>query len=139
MLLRRGRLQSLGDDALDVLDPLAGQGRQRQPDRHDHLPADGQVELEQEVVVLADRTVDDVLDGDDAGGRVAGRHRLEDGPEAGQRCPRHVTEGDEDRVLGERTGLAGIGNGSVSWHRGSMPGAARRDQATVAPKIEPTA
>ena len=49
-----------------------GQRGEAQPDRHDDLAADREVVLDQEVVVLADRAVDDVLDGDDAGrGRPA--------------------------------------------------------------------
>ena len=49
-------------DALDVVDPLTGQRREAEADRHDDLAADDQVVLEQQVVVLADGAVDDVLD-----------------------------------------------------------------------------
>ena len=49
-------------DPLDVLEPLAGQRREAEADRHDDLAADDEVVLEQQVVVLADRAVDDVLD-----------------------------------------------------------------------------
>ena len=51
---------------LDVLDPLTRQRGQTQPHRHHDLAVDHEVELDEEVVVLADRAVDDVLDRDDA-------------------------------------------------------------------------
>ncbi len=56
-------------DPLDVLETLAGQRREAEPDRDDDLAADLQVVLQQQVVVLADGAVDDVLDRDDAGPR----------------------------------------------------------------------
>jgi hypothetical protein len=70
---------------LDVLDALSGQGREAEPDRHNHLARDADVVLDQQVVVLADGAVDDVLDGDDASGRGARRHGVEDRPEARDR------------------------------------------------------
>ena len=54
-------------DALDVVEPLAGERGEAERDRHDDLAADLEIVLEQQVVVLADRAVDDVLDRDDAG------------------------------------------------------------------------
>ena len=56
-------------DPLDPVQPLAGQGGQAQPDRDDDLGAKLQVVLEEQVVVLADRPVDAVLDRDDAADR----------------------------------------------------------------------
>ena len=60
--------------------------------------------LQQQVVVLADRPVDDVLDGHDPcpGGAVG--DRLEDGPKAGHRRPRHIAERDEDGMTKFRLG-----------------------------------
>ena len=95
-------------DPLDVVDPLARQRGQAQADRHDDLGADDEVELEQEVVVLADRAVDDVLDGHDARDGIAGGDGLEDLPEAAERLALDVTECREDRVLGERARLARV-------------------------------
>ena len=97
-------------DPLDVVEALAGQGGQAQPDRHDDLAADLEVVLEQQVVVLADGAVDDVLDRDDAGRGVARGDGLEDLAEAAERDALDVAEGREDGVLGERAGLAGIGD-----------------------------
>ena len=56
-------------DALDVVERLAGQRGEAEADRDDDLAADLEVVLEEQVVVLADRAVDDVLDRDDAGSR----------------------------------------------------------------------
>ena len=97
-------------DALDVVEPLSGERGEAERDRHDDLAADREVVLEQQVVVLADRAVDDVLDRDDAGGGGTRRDGLEDRPEAAQRGPRHVAERREDGVLGEGAGLAGVGD-----------------------------
>ena len=72
-------------DALDVLEPLAGQRREAQADRHDDLARDLEVVLDEQVVVLADGAVDDVLDRDDAGRGLAGRDRVEDRAEAADR------------------------------------------------------
>ena len=94
-------------DPLDVLDPLAGQRGEAEAHRDDDLAADDEIVLEQQVVVLADRAVDDVLDRHDAGGRVAGRDGLEDGAEAAERRPGHVAEDREDGILGEGAGLPG--------------------------------
>ena len=58
-------------DALDLVEPLAGQRRQAEPDRHDDLADDLQVVLEQQVVVLANGPVDDVLDRDHPGAAAA--------------------------------------------------------------------
>ena len=103
-----------------------GQRREAEPDRHDDLAADLQVVLEQQVVVLADRAVDDVLDRDDAGVGLAGRDDLEDLAKAAQRDPRDVAERGDDRVLGERAGLAGIGDRRAPGGRLTGAAASRR-------------
>ena len=72
-------------DALDVLEPLAGERGEAQPHGHDDLAGDRQVVLDEQVVVLADRAVDDVLDRHDAGGGITRRDRVEDRPEAPDR------------------------------------------------------
>ena len=65
----------------------------------------------QQVVVLADRAVDDVLDRDDAGRGLAARRPRRTRPGS---CPsgvaRHVPERREDGVLGEGAGLPGVGH-----------------------------
>ena len=97
-------------DPLDVVDPLAGERGQAQADRHDDFAADDEVEFEEEVVVLADGAVDDVLDGYDAGHRIAPGDGLEDLAEGAERGARDVTEGRQDGILGECAGLTGIGD-----------------------------
>ena len=62
-------------DPLDRLEPLARQRREAQVDRDHDLAADLERELEEQVVVLAHRAVDEVLDGDDAGGGAPGERR----------------------------------------------------------------
>ena len=62
-------------DPLDRVEPLAGQGGEAQADRHDDLGPDDEIVLEQQVVVLAHRAVDDVLDRDHAGDRRRPRRR----------------------------------------------------------------
>ena len=104
-------------DPLDVVERLAGQRGETERDRDDDLTADLQVVLEQEVVVLADRAVDDVLDRDDAGGGIAGGDRIERLAEAAERDARDVAECGDHGVLGERAGLAGIGDRKVGSHR----------------------
>ena len=68
--------------ALDVLEPLARERGEAQPHGDDDLAGDGQVVLDEQVVVLADRAVDDVLDRHDTCGGIAGCDRIEDRPEA---------------------------------------------------------
>ena len=97
-------------DPLDGLQPLAGQRRKAQVDRDHDLAPDLEGELEEQVVVLADRAVDEVLDGDDAGGGASGHDCLEDGAKAahGERRGRGA-EVRVNGVLRERTWLAGEG------------------------------
>ena len=97
-------------DPLDGLEPLAGQRRKAQVDRDHDLAPDLEGELEEQVVVLADRAVDQVLDGDDAGGGASGHDCLEDRAEAahGKRRGRGAEIG-VDRVLRERAWLPGEG------------------------------
>ena len=93
-----------------------GSAARRQPDRDDDLADDRRVVLEQQVVVLADGAVDHVLDGNNAGGvGRPGRERLEYGAEAANGSPVHVAEGREHRVLGERSGLAGVDDLAAGW------------------------
>ena len=54
-------------DPLDPLDRLARERGEAEPDGHDDLADDLQLVLEEQVVVLADRAVDHVLDRDDPG------------------------------------------------------------------------
>jgi hypothetical protein len=108
-------------DAFDVLETLPGKGRQAERDRHDDLAADLELVLEQQVVVLADRAVDDVLDRDHAGGGVARRDDLEHLAKAAQRDAIDVAEGGQDGVLGEGTGFAGIGDGQDRRGRTHRP------------------
>ena len=103
--------------ALDVLDPLTGESGETEPDRHHDLAADHEVVLDQEVVVLADRAVDHVLDRDDARVGLAVGHGPEHRPEAAHARARHVTESGKDRVLGERTGFAGEHDGETGHAR----------------------
>jgi hypothetical protein len=63
--------------------------------------------LEQQVVRLANRAVDNVLDRDDTRVGAAGGNGRENIAEACLRAPRKVTEDREGGVLGERAGLAG--------------------------------
>ena len=105
---------------------------QAQPDRDDDLAADDQVVLHEEVVVLADRAVDDVLDGHDAGRCESRGDRIEDRPEGAQRDALDVAERLEHGVLGEGAGLAGICHGSgVGWsHPASLAAVHGRDTPT---------
>ena len=109
---------------LDVLDPLAGERGEAERDGDHDLAPDLQVELEQQVVVLADRAVDDVLDGDHAGRCAAIGDGLEHLAKASQRRPLDVAEGGDDGILGEGAGLAGVGDGQVDrplWCHGHGP------------------
>jgi len=105
-------------DAIDPFNRLARQSEQGEPDRHTDLADDPDaavVELGQQVVGLADAAPERAFDGDDATiGRTV-RDGLEDRPPC-----RHggalggvgtVAEEGEDRLLGERAGLALIGHG----------------------------
>ena len=56
-------------DPVDLVEPLAGQGGEAQPDRDDDLGPKLEIVLEEQVVVLADRAVDAVLDRDDPADR----------------------------------------------------------------------
>ena len=98
-------------DALDVVEPLAGQRREAQPHGDDDLADDGEVVLDEQVVVLADRAVDDVLDRHDARAR---RHPPATASKTARKLPTAMRsrspERREHRVLGERAGLAGVGD-----------------------------
>ena len=97
-------------DPLDLVESLSGQRRQAEADGHHDLAHDDETVLQQQVVVLADGPVDEVLDGDDAQVRLAGLHGLEDAEEALHRAAQDVSAEGEDRILGERARLAGIGD-----------------------------
>ena len=131
-------------DPLDVVEPLAGQRSEAQPDRDDDLAADHEVVLEQQVVVLADGAVDDVLDRDDAGARRHRRRpprRRRGTPPSGTRAG-VVPEVRQDGVLGEGAGLAGVGDRSVVAHRAESSGRVPRRTArcgTVPPCHRPAA
>ena len=134
----------VGVDALDRLEALARQRGEAQVDRHDDLADDDEVVLEEQVVGLPDRPLDDVLDGHHAaldgclGGGVVGpptRHdRLEDLTESGHghrlgRRRRRPARHPRRRRLAPRNTRSG------SWHPESS-GAGRRD-GSVPCRVEP--
>src|SRR4029077_11531625 len=100
----------VGVDPLDVVDPLPRQRGQTQTDRHDHLATDDEVELDEQVVVLADRAVDDVLDRYDAGRGLATGDDVEYLAEAAERGALDIPERREDGVLRERPRLTRVGD-----------------------------
>jgi hypothetical protein len=77
---------------------------------------DGERMLEQQVVVLAHRPVDHVLDRDHARHGPARDDLVEDRPEAAERAAIDVTEGGEHGVLGERARLARVGDRPRARH-----------------------
>ncbi len=97
---------------LDVFEPLSRQRGQTQPHRHHDLAMDHEVELDEEIVVLADRAVDDVLDRYDAGICPVITYGLEDGAEAAERAAWCIPERRQNGVLGEGSGLARIDDGT---------------------------
>jgi len=76
--------------------------------------------LEKQVVVLAHGAVDDVLDRDHAGHRVAPADRLEHLAEAPQWRAPDIAERREHRILRKRPGLSGVGDKQVRDHRGRV-------------------
>ena len=79
----------VGVDALDRLEAFAGQRGEAEVDGHDDLADDDQVVLEEQVVGLPDRALDDVLDGHHAAfdRRLAGRRRGAERPRRPRRPP----------------------------------------------------
>ena len=95
----------MGVDALDLVDRLSGQRRETELDRHDDLADDDEVVLEQQVVVLADRPVDEVLDRQDAGDRTPPDDCLEHLAEAAHAERDRIDEVRLHRVVSEGAGL----------------------------------
>ena len=101
----------VGVDPLDALDRFPRQRRQAEPDRHDDLPDHIQRVLQEQVVVLADRPAQEVLDGHDADRRIASFDRLEHAPEAAHAGTIDIAKRRQDSVLCEGAGLARVGDG----------------------------
>ena len=125
----------VGVDALDRLEALTGQGGEAQVDRHDDLADDDEVVLEEQVVRLPDRALDDVLDGHARRARWAprpGRRRGADPPRRPRRprgTPARAPAGPRHRWPARhprRRHLAPRNTRTWSWHPESS-GAGGRD------------
>jgi hypothetical protein len=109
-LVRLGERRGDRVDALDGVEPLARQREQGQAHGHRDLAGDREVELVQQVQVLADGPQQGALDRDDARVGLAIAHRLEHGPERRERHRLGRGEEPEHGLLGEGAGLARVGD-----------------------------
>jgi hypothetical protein len=101
--------ERLGDavDPLDLFDRLAGQRQQREMDRDGDLGGDADfVELEEQVVDLADAAALRAFDRDDARVDAAVLDGLEDGPPCRQCHGLGRGEGRQDALLAEGARLS---------------------------------
>ena len=100
-------------DALDLVERLARQRGEAQPDGDDDLADDQEVVLEEQVEVLADGPVEGVLDRQEPSRRGVRGDHPKDVAKAADRQPRNVAERGDHRVFGKGAGLAGIGHGKA--------------------------